>query len=184
MKTIFNLLVLLTFVNHQAYAQKTVVKLDYFYNNEYKTNPDGSNFRFHYIWEDTTLNGYSMWGEMFTDTGAKIRSLIEAPTIENLKKASVYIITDPDNQKESPNPNYMKAADVKIISDWVAQGGVLVYLQMIQPMQIYLILIYWPMHLEFILQTKFVILFLRILPLEKLWFQIHTPFLQLRNNYT
>jgi unsaturated rhamnogalacturonyl hydrolase len=128
MKSILTLLILLTLVNHQTYAQKTVVKLDYFYNNEYKTNTDGSNYRFHYIWEDTTLNGYSMWGEMFTNKGAKIKSLIDAPTIENLKKASVYIITDPDNQKESPNPNYMKAADVKVISDWVAQGGVLVLL--------------------------------------------------------
>ena len=99
MKSILTLLILLTFVNVQTFAQKTVVKLDYYYNNEYKTNPDGSAYRFHYIWEDTTLNGYSMWGEMFTDKGAKIRSLIDAPTIENLKKASVYIITDPDNQK-------------------------------------------------------------------------------------
>lgn len=85
MKSIFTLLILLILVNRQTYAQKTVVKLDYFYNNEYKANPDGSSGRFHYIWEDTTLNGYSMW-EMFTNKGAKIRSLIDAPTIENLKK--------------------------------------------------------------------------------------------------
>lgn len=129
MKLSITLLIMLTCVNTLTFAQnKTIVKLDYFYNNEYKTNADGSNYRFHYIWEDTTLNGYSMWGDMFLNKGAKIKSLTTAPTSESLKKASVYIITDPDNQKESPTPNYMRAEEVKVISDWVAQGGVLVLL--------------------------------------------------------
>jgi hypothetical protein len=129
MKKILSLFMILCINNIHINAQnKKIVTLDYYYNNEYKTNPDGSSYRFHYIWEDTTLNGYSMWGDMFTNKGAIIESLTKAPTMENLKKSSVYIITDPDNSKESPNPNYMKAADVKIISDWVAKGGVLVLL--------------------------------------------------------
>ncbi|MGI9035835.1 MAG: DUF4350 domain-containing protein, partial [Pyrinomonadaceae bacterium] len=38
----------------------------------------------------------------------------------------VYIIVDPDDEKESPKPNFIESADIKAISDWVRQGGVLV----------------------------------------------------------
>lgn len=127
MKTTLTVFIMLFIISIHSKAQnKTIVKLDYYYNNEYKSNPDGSKFRFHYIWEDTTLNGYSMWADIFLKKGAEIKSLTSAPKKEDLKNTAIYIITDPDNPKESPNPNYMKAEDVKIISDWVAQGGVLV----------------------------------------------------------
>lgn len=46
----------------KGHAQKPIVLLDYYYNNEYKTNQEGSSYRYHYIWEDTTMNGYSIWG--------------------------------------------------------------------------------------------------------------------------
>jgi unsaturated rhamnogalacturonyl hydrolase len=48
-----------------------------------------------------------------------------APTADNLKKAAVYIIVDPDNVKDNPTPNYVSDKDVKPISDWVKAGGVL-----------------------------------------------------------
>jgi len=54
--------------------------------------------------------------------------LAVAPTVENLKKASIYIIVDPDNEKESPAPNFIQAADIAAIESWVKSGGVLVLL--------------------------------------------------------
>lgn len=107
-------------------AQNKSVTLDYYYNNEYKINPDNTKERFHYIWEDKTLNGYSIWGSIFNEKGLTTKKLETAPNSENLKGTSIYIITDPDNQKESPNPNYMTDDAVKVIANWVKQGGVLV----------------------------------------------------------
>ena len=119
-------LILLLYLN--GLAQKPIVQLDYYYNNEYKTNPDGSSFRYHYIWEDTTMNGYSIWGEIFKSEGANLERLTTAPTRKNLNKAAIYIIADPDTQKESPHPNFMQMEEVKIISEWVYKGGILVLL--------------------------------------------------------
>jgi len=107
-------------------AQNKSVTLDYYYNNEYKINPDNSKERFHYIWEDKTLNGYSIWGSIFNEKGLTTKKLETAPSADNLKGTSIYIITDPDTEKESPKPNYMTADDVKVITNWVKQGGVLV----------------------------------------------------------
>jgi len=58
--------------------------------------------------------------------GAHTDSLPVSPTKENLSKASVYIITDPDNEKESADPHYPTDADIRAIYDWVKAGGVLV----------------------------------------------------------
>ena len=107
-------------------AQNKSVTLDYYYNNEYKINPDNSKERFHYIWEDKTLNGYSIWGSIFNEKGLTTKKLETAPSADNLKGTSIYIITDPDTEKESPKPNYMTADAVKVITNWVKQGGVLV----------------------------------------------------------
>ena len=38
----------------------------------------------------------------FNKYGVKTNSLKTAPTLENLKNSSIYIIVDPDNEKESP----------------------------------------------------------------------------------
>ena len=65
------------------------------------------------------------FGHIFNKYGAKLSSLDVAPTAENLKKASVYIIVDPDHAKENPNPNYVSGNDIKAITDWVKAGGVL-----------------------------------------------------------
>ncbi|MCX6331609.1 MAG: DUF4350 domain-containing protein [Bacteroidetes bacterium] len=112
----------------KGHAQKPIVLLDYYYNNEYKINQDGSSSRYHYIWEDTTMNGYSIWGEIFKNKGANLEKLTIAPNKQNLSKAAIYIIADPDTQKESPHPNFLQMEEVKIISEWVYNGGVLVLL--------------------------------------------------------
>lgn len=109
-----------------AFSQQKTVTLDYCFNNEHQKNAQGVWERYHYTWEDKTLNGYSVWGNLFTSKGAMIKSLDTAPTPANLKGTDVYIITDPDTEKETLHPTYMTEAYAAIIADWVKQGGVLV----------------------------------------------------------
>lgn len=104
---------------------KTVL-LDYYFNNERRKDVTGAEVRYHYTWEDMANSGYSIWGHIFRMQGAHTDSLPVAPTAGNLKKASVYIITDPDNEKESVSPNYPNEHDIAAIGDWVRAGGVLV----------------------------------------------------------
>jgi len=104
---------------------KTVL-LDYWFNNERRKDITGAQVRYHYTWEDLANSGYAIWGNLFRMAGAHTDSLPVAPTKENLKKASVYIITDPDNEKEAVDPHYPTDADAKAIEDWVKAGGVLV----------------------------------------------------------
>ncbi len=104
---------------------KTVL-LDYYFNNERRKDVTGAQVRYHYTWEDMANSGYAIWGHIFRMNGAHTDSLSVAPTAANLKKASVYIITDPDNEKEAVSPNYPNEQDGKAIEDWVKAGGVLV----------------------------------------------------------
>lgn len=106
---------------------KTVV-LDYFYNNEYRKNAAGQLTRYHYVWEEQSNSGYSFLGNIFNRYGAKISSLETKPTAENLSHASVYIIVDPDTEKETPSPNYLADAEIQVIENWVRNGGMLVLL--------------------------------------------------------
>lgn len=110
-----------------AQAQ-TVVTLDYFFNHEFHVNKEGKTERFHYIWEEKDLNGYSNWGDAFVKNGGTLKSLEVAPTAENLKGTAIYIVVDPDNKRETPTPNYFEPQHVKTIADWVKAGGVLVIL--------------------------------------------------------
>jgi unsaturated rhamnogalacturonyl hydrolase len=102
------------------------VMLDYYFNNEHKKDITGANARYHYVWEDEANSGFSYWGTIFHRHGLRTDSLPWAPTAERLRKASVYIIVDPDNEKESPSPNYPNPSDIQAIYDWVKAGGVLV----------------------------------------------------------
>jgi len=105
---------------------KTVL-LDEYFNNEHHKDPvTGANVRFHYIFDEMDNNGYAIWGHIFNQLGAKTDTLAVAPTASNLAKAAVYIIVDPDNEKESPAPNYPGDADGNAIENWVKAGGVLV----------------------------------------------------------
>ena len=104
---------------------KTVL-LDRYYNSEKKKDAIGQDVYWHYVWEDRSNSGVTMWGNIFTRDGAKLSSLDAAPTATSLNKASIFIIIDPDNLKDNPSPNYMDEKGAKTISDWVKQGGVLV----------------------------------------------------------
>jgi len=99
-----------------------VVGLDNWFNHEARNGE-----AFHYLWNDTTDSGYSQWGKIFTDKGAKL-STLKKPEAKELNKIQVYIIVDPDTTKENPTPNYILNEDITIISKWVRNGGVLIIL--------------------------------------------------------
>lgn len=83
----------------------------------------------HYTWDDTSKwGGYSQFGELFTKNGATLHMLNEAPTEALLKDHDVYIIVDPDHEKDNPTPNYMDSVSAKAITDWVGKGGSLLVL--------------------------------------------------------
>ena len=103
--------------------QKTVVLDDYF---NHEVRKDGSVW--HYKWEEKGHPGFYAFGEQFKSFGANLDTLLSAPTSANLKNASVYIIVDPDTEKETEKPNFISATDAKNIADWVKSGGVLVML--------------------------------------------------------
>ena len=105
-------------------AGKKVV-LDYYFNHEINKE---KNERYRYTWEDRKDRGFSLWGIQFEQLGASLDSLGVSPTRENLKGASVYIIVDPDDSKESDKPNYMTAKAADEIEAWVKSGGNLILL--------------------------------------------------------
>jgi len=104
-------------------AGKTVMLDDYF---NHEVRKDGSVW--HYKWEERGHPGFYTFGEQFKAYGATLDTLSAAPTAQNLKNASVYIIVDPDTDKETEKPNYISEADAQTIADWVKKGGVLVML--------------------------------------------------------
>jgi unsaturated rhamnogalacturonyl hydrolase len=103
---------------------KTVL-LDNYFNNETKKDITGKTVSWHYTWDDYANSGFSTFGHLFEQDGAKLKTLKEGPTARNLAGASVYIIVDPDTKTESPNPNYMSPQFAQSVYDWVKQGGVL-----------------------------------------------------------
>lgn len=103
-----------------------VVALDYFFNSETKKDATGRALPFHYKWEEMPNSGFFFFGKAFRNYGARTRSLTEAPTPSNLKGTDIYIIVDPDTKEETERPNFIEAAHVKAITDWVKAGGVLV----------------------------------------------------------
>ena len=105
-----------------------VVLLDAYYNNEVRKDPMGRDSKWHYVWEELSNSGYSMFGKQFENKGALLRTLHTQPTAKDLNKASVFVIVDQDNVKDNPNPNYMNAADANVIANWVMEGGVLILL--------------------------------------------------------
>ena len=104
-------------------AGKWVVLDDYF---NHEVRKDGSVW--HYKWEEKGHPGFYALGEQFKSYGATLDTLSVQPTAQNLKNASVYIIVDPDTEKETGKPNFITDADAKNIADWVKSGGVLLML--------------------------------------------------------
>jgi unsaturated rhamnogalacturonyl hydrolase len=105
-----------------------VVLLDSYFNNEHRKDATGRVVPFHYKWNENTSDGFSFLGHIFDNYGLKKGTLYEVPTGQNLKKASIYIIVDPDIPKENPDVKYIEVPQIKAISDWVKNGGVLVVL--------------------------------------------------------
>jgi hypothetical protein len=118
-----------TALSSNAQNKKTdslTVMLDSYFNNETRKDESGNLISWHYKWEELTNGGFSLWGGEFKKAGFKTSTLYAAPTVQNLKGSSVYIIVDPDTEKESSDPKFIQAVHVKTISEWVKKGGVLV----------------------------------------------------------
>lgn len=107
-------------------SEKVTVGLDYHFNNEYKKDKNGNPYRFHYTWEDKKDSGFSMWDSAFTSLGAETLSLASAPSKQKLSNIDIYIIVDPDTEKETEKPNFVGQKDIQVITDWVKAGGILV----------------------------------------------------------
>ncbi|WP_316802537.1 glycoside hydrolase family 88 protein [Pedobacter nototheniae] len=104
------------------------VTVDNYFNNEFKDGPAGTKIPFHYLWDEDDNNGFSLFGNVFNHAGVKTGTLSVAPTAKNLKNSNIYILVDPDTEKETAVPSYMNAADARQIAEWVKAGGVLVML--------------------------------------------------------
>ncbi len=110
------------------YGKGKTVLLDYFFNNEGKKDATGQTIRYHYAWNDRTNSGFATLGDVFQYHGVKLKSIEVEPTAARLKGSDIYIIVDPDTEKETESPNYMNEAYAKTIADWVKDGGVLILL--------------------------------------------------------
>lgn len=106
---------------------KTVI-LDRYFNNETKKDFAGRNVPYHYRWDEMPNSGFSLWARIWHGLGMKTAMLDEAPTADNLRKAAIYIIVDPDTKDESAEPHYIEQEHIKAITRWVRSGGVLVML--------------------------------------------------------
>lgn len=106
---------------------KTVL-LDSYFNNERKKGDRGELIPWHYKWDEMSNGGFSMWGKVFESYGATLDTLSDEPSPAALKNAGVYIIVDPDTEKETDRPNFVKPEHVKAIKEYVEAGGVLVLL--------------------------------------------------------
>ena len=100
--------------------------LDDYFNHEIRKDKMGRDSAWHYKFDEKLDSGYYAWGEIFRGYWAKTAHLSAAPTAANLANASVYIIVDPDTEKETAAPNYIQDAHITAIADWVKKGGVLV----------------------------------------------------------
>lgn len=109
-----------------AIGKGRTVLLDNYFNHETRKGIAGNEESFHYIWAELDNNGYSLLGHVFNKFGVKTKMLTSSPNSQNLKKANIYIIVDPDSEKESKYPNYIQPKDIESIQNWVKAGGVLV----------------------------------------------------------
>ncbi|MCX2476999.1 hypothetical protein OQZ33_21880 [Pedobacter sp. MC2016-05] len=121
---LFSTLILLIGTFYVASAQ--VVTVDNYFNQETKPALAGKKASFHYLWNDESMTGFSIFGNSFRAGGAKVLNVLaEGPTASNLNESDIYIIVDPDNLKDNPNPNFMNDTDADAIAKWVKAGGVL-----------------------------------------------------------
>jgi len=108
-----------------SYGKGKTVVLDNFFNNEWRKDATGTNIRYHYTWDDRNNSGFATLGDIYHSYGVQTKSLETAPAAKDLKGADIFIIVDPDTDKETAKPNYMNEAYANVIADWVKAGGVL-----------------------------------------------------------
>lgn len=107
---------LVSCISCQKQSVQTVL-LDTYYNHE--INPETGRPQ-HYTWDDTSRwGGYSQFGELFASQGAKLSMLDAKPTASLLAGSDVYIIVDPDHEKDNPAPNHMDSEAAEAIAQWV-----------------------------------------------------------------
>jgi unsaturated rhamnogalacturonyl hydrolase len=108
---------------------KTVM-VDSYFNDEHRADKiiGDPKLSFHYKWEEQDNNGFSFFANAFHNYGVKTATLYDAPSADNLKKADMYIIVDPDIPKENPDAKYIEEPHIKAISEWVKAGGTLIVL--------------------------------------------------------
>jgi unsaturated rhamnogalacturonyl hydrolase len=112
----------------QTAGRGKTVLLDYYFNNEWKKDATGTSVRYHYTWDDKSNSGFSTLGDIFDRYGVQTKFLEQAPTVKNLKGADIYIIVDPDTEKETAQPHFMNEQEAASIAAWVKEGGVLLLL--------------------------------------------------------
>jgi len=113
-------------LTHLNEGKGKTVLLDSYFNDEHKKDATGTVISYHYKWNERDNGGYSFFGWAFNNYGLQTNTLYDAPNSNNLKQASIYIITDPDIPKENPDAKYILPTHIKAITDWVRKGGVLV----------------------------------------------------------
>lgn len=110
----------------QTIGKGKTVLLDDYFNHETKKDDSGRTIAWHYKWNEWPNSGFLVWGNILNSLGAATTTLSAEPTETNLGTASIYIIVDPDTEKESTEPKFIQPQHVEAISDWVKKGGVLV----------------------------------------------------------
>lgn len=103
---------------------KTIV-MDNYFNRETHEDAFGKKIVFHYKWWEKDNGGFYTMGHLFQKYGARTTVLDSAPTLSNLKNASVYFLIDPDWPKENKTPNYIEPKHMEALVNYVKNGGVL-----------------------------------------------------------
>jgi len=90
-----------------------VVALDVFYNRQV----DKTGKPYHYIWADTKNSGFSQFGDVFKSDGAQITTIAQAPTADDLKKTSIFMICNPSIPENAADgkPNYIAEPAISAI---------------------------------------------------------------------
>jgi len=112
-----------------AVGRGKTMLLDAWFNSQTRKDASGQMISYHYKWNDFSNSGYSLFGHLLREYGLKTDTLYEAPTVENLSKAQIYLIVSPDNLNWNKNPHYMDADSAARIAEWVKQGGMLVIME-------------------------------------------------------
>ncbi len=105
------------------------VMVDAWFNSQKRVDPTGRQVYYHYKWDDWSPAGYSLFGHIFENFGARLATLYAEPTNAGLRKAQVYIVASPDNLAKNPQPHFANAGDAAEIAAWVKAGGVLMIME-------------------------------------------------------